>query len=476
MQLKAFFVGRQRRNSELILVIMGGLITAGAYVLATLGRLAEIPADIVPFLAAVLGLFVLAHVATRFLAAEADGILLPVALLLNGLGYVFIARLDDGLARRQAVWTFLGIGLYIATLWLIRSSKNLAGYRYTFLMLSFALLIMPMMPVIGHEVLGARIWVRIGPITLQPAEFAKIFLALFFASYLVDKRDLLRHGSWKIGPLRLPELRHLAPLLMAWGMSLMVMVSQRDLGTSLLFFTLFLVLFWVATEKLAYLISGLSVFMVGAYVAWRRFSHVRIRVNGWLDPWADPLGGSYQIVEAQFGLASGGLTGSGPGRGYPSRVPFAETDFIFSTIGEELGLFGATAILLAFVVMIGSGLRAAITADTQFAKLLATGLTSLLGFQAFIIIGGVVRVLPLTGITTPFVSYGGSSLLANYVLLALLMRISDEQINRPEDAPTRGSFRLWGKATANSSRPARKKRPAQISVSQSTHARAGASQ
>jgi peptidoglycan glycosyltransferase len=439
--MKAFFVGRHRRNSELFLIILGGMVTTGAYILASAGRLASIPANALPFLVVVLGLFFGAHFATRFLAPEADGLLLPLAGLLNGLGYVFIARLDDELAAQQAIWTFLGVVLYCATLLIIRRSPDLEQFRYILLFLGLGMLLMPLLPVIGQEINGSRIWVRIGPVNFQPGEFAKVSLAIFFASYLVDKRELFKHGTWKVGPLRLPEPKHAAPVLLAWGASLIVMISQRDLGTSLLFFMLFLIMLWVATERLAYLLSGLLLFMGGAYVAWTRFSHVQTRVTAWLNPWDDPLGGGYQVVEAQFGLASGGITGTGPGRGYPQRVPAAETDFIFSTIGEELGLLGATAVLMAFVLMIGSGLRAALGARRPFSKLLATGLTGLLGVQAFIIIAGVTRVLPLTGVTLPFVSYGGSSLLANYAILALLVRISDEQVNRPADAPVVGRRR-----------------------------------
>lgn len=434
--MKAFFVGRHRRNGELVLIILGGLVTTGAYILATLGRLASIPANVVPFLIIVLSLFVAAHFATRFLAPEADGLLLPLAGLLNGLGYVFIARLDTELAAQQAVWTFLGVVLYIATLALFRQSRDLERYRYTLLLLGLVALLLPMLPVIGSEVNGSRIWVRIGPVGFQPGEFAKIALAIFFASYIVENRELLRSGTWRVGPLRLPEPKHAAPLALAWGAPLLVMVIQRDLGTSLLFFTLFLITIWVGTGRLTYLVMGLGLFGGGAYFMWRRFSHVQNRVDAWLRPFDDPLGGGFQIVEAQFGLASGGLTGTGPGRGFPQRVPFAETDFIFSTIGEELGLFGATAVLMAFIVMIGSGLKAAIGATRPFSKLLATALVGLLAVQTFIIIGGVIRVLPLTGVTLPFVSYGGSSLLANYALLAIVMRISDEQVDRPDDAPS----------------------------------------
>jgi len=323
----------------------------------------------------------------------------------------------------------------------VRRSRDLEQFRYILLFAGLGLLLMPMMPIIGQTVNGSRIWVRVGPVNFQPGEFAKVALAIFFASYLVDKRELFQAGTWKVGPFRLPEPKHVAPVVLAWGASLLVMISQKDLGTSLLFFMLFLIMLWVATERLVYLLSGLALFMAGAYVAWTRFGHVQVRVSAWLNPWDDPLGGGYQVVEAQFGLANGGITGTGPGRGYPQRVPAASTDFIFSTIGEELGLLGASAVLIAFVLMIGSGLRAALGARRPFSKLLATGLTGLLGVQAFIIIAGVTRVLPLTGVTLPFVSYGGSSLLANYAILAIVMRISDEQTNRPADAPTAGRLR-----------------------------------
>jgi len=433
--MKAFFIGRPRRNSELVLIILGGLVTTGAYVLASLGRLSSIPANAAPFLVVVLGLFFGAHMATRFLAPEADGLLLPLAGLLNGLGYVFIARLDEVLAAQQAVWTFLGVGLYALTLIVVRRSRDLEQYRYILLFIGLGLLLMPLLPVLGQEVNGSRIWVRIGPVGFQPGEFAKVALAIFFASYLVDKRELFQAGTFKLGPFRLPEPKHVAPVLLAWGASLIVMTSQKDLGTSLLFFMLFLIMLWVATERVGFLLSGFVLFMTGAYVAWTQFGHVQRRVDAWLDPWADPNDSGFQVIQAQFGLATGGITGTGPGRGDPGNVPEADTDFIFSTIGEELGLLGATAVLIVYVLMIGSGLRAALGARRPFSKLLATGLTGLLGVQAFIIIAGVIRVLPLTGVTLPFVSYGGSSLLANYAILAILIRISDEQVDRAADAP-----------------------------------------
>jgi peptidoglycan glycosyltransferase len=415
---------RFRRNTELGLIVLGGVIIAGLYVLASLGRTASIPADIVPFLVAVVALVVVAHLATRRLAPQADGVLLPIAALLNGVGYVFIARLNGDLAGLQATWTALGVAAYVATLVVVRNPRDLQRYRYTFMLIGVGLLLLPLLPVVGRNINGARIWVSFGPINFQPGEFAKIALAIFFASYLVEKRELLGVAARRVGPLTLPELRHFGPVLLAWGISLLVMVAERDLGSSLLFFTLFLVLLWVATERNSYLAVGGVLFSIGAFFSVHAFHHVHQRIELWANPWRDPNGLGYQVIQATFALAWGGIAGTGPGLGSPDRIPAAETDFIFATIGEELGLLGAAAVILAFLLLVGVGLRIAIRAEHAFEKLLATGLTTILGVQAFIIMGGVVRLVPLTGITLPFVSYGGSSLVANYVLLALLVRLS----------------------------------------------------
>ena len=429
-------IGAIRRNTELGLVLLGGVVTATLYTLASLGRTASIPADIGPFLGVVLGLVLVAHVATRRLAPAADGVLLPVAGLLNGIGYVFIARLDEDLAALQAVWTAVGIAAFIGTLVFVRRTRDLESYRYTLMFIGIGLLLLPLVPGVGRTINGARIWVSVGPISFQPGEFAKIVLAIFFASYLVEKRELLAMASHRIGPIMLPDLKHFGPVLLAWGASLIVMFYERDLGSSLLFFAVFVVMLWIATERWSYLaISGL-LFGGGAFVAWKVFSHVQVRVDNWLDPWQDVSDTGFQTVQGTFALAFGGITGTGPGLGSPGRIPAAETDFIFAAIGEELGLVGTTAVLVAFLLMVGTGLRIALQADNPFEKLLAAGLTAILGIQSFIIIGGVIRLVPLTGITLPFVSYGGSSLVANYVLLALLMRISDGGDRRGADDPS----------------------------------------
>ena len=428
-------LAEQRRGHELRLVIFAGIITAAAYTLASLGQNSEIPPRILPFLGFLLLILMSAHIAVRLLAPGADGTLLPLAVMLNGLGYVMIARLSERLAGLQTTWTFIGVAAFAATLLVVQRVNDLARFKWTFFVVGAGLLMLPMVPGLGFSSGGARIWVSIGPINFQPGEFAKLALALFFAAYLAETRELIKQNTWKVGPFQLPEPRDLLPLLGAWGFSVVLMVGQKDLGSSLLFFTLFIVMVWIATEKASFLAVGAVLFAMSATVAYFLFDHVQTRVSIWLDPWSSYRGKGYQIAQSMFALGSGGLGGTGLGLGDPTRIPEAKNDFIFAAIGEELGLFGATAILIAFLLLAGAGLRTAMRAKRDFAKLLAVGLTTILSVQAFIIIGGVIRVVPLTGITLPFVSYGGSSLVANYVLLALLMRISDNTAKRLGEAP-----------------------------------------
>jgi peptidoglycan glycosyltransferase len=289
--------------------------------------------------------------------------------------------------------------------------------------------------------------VSVGPFNFQPGEFAKIALAIFFAGYLAERRELIAASTWKVGPFHLPEPRYIAPILLAWGFAVLVMVGERDLGSSLLFFTLFVVMIWVATERLTYLLLGALLFGIAAYLAWKQFGHVQTRVDIWIDPWSRSLDRGYQIVQSLYGLSDGGLTGTGLGQGSPNQVPEAQNDFIFASIGEEMGLVGATTVLMSYLLIVGAGLRTALRTERTFEKLLAVGLTTIIGMQAFIIVGGVIKVLPLTGITLPFVSYGGSSLIANYILIALLLRVSDSAARRlgelPDD-PTPGErWKAW---------------------------------
>ena len=414
-----------RRDTELGLLVLVALLTAGAYALASLGRSASLPANIGPFLGIILGLLLAAHLVVRRLAPNGDAVLLPVAGLLNGIGYVFIARLDRDLAGLQSTWTALGILAFMATLVLVRRARDLERYRYTFMLLGIGLLLMPLLPVIGRNINGARLWVRFGPMTFQPGELAKVALAVFFAAYLVEKRELL--SEFRVSRGRMPHIRVIGPILLAWGMAMVVMTAERDLGSSLLFFALFISMVWVATARTEYLAVGGALFAVGAFFAYTTFAHVASRVRIWFDPWTTAAGSGYQLVQGLYAMGSGGFGGSGIGLGAPGRIPAAATDFIFAAIGEELGLLGTAAIVVAYLLLVGVGLRIAIRADQPFEKLLAAGLTTILGVQTFIILGGVTRLVPLTGITLPFVSYGGSSLIANYILLALLLRISDRQ-------------------------------------------------
>jgi peptidoglycan glycosyltransferase len=438
-----------RRRTELGLILLGAVIVGGAYTLASLGRTSSIPANIGPFLGIILGLFIAAHIATRKLAPGADGLLLPIAALLNGIGYVMIARLDEavrrpqGLAAAQAGWTVIGIGAFIATLIVVRRSRDLQRYRYTFLLLGLLLLMAPLAPVIGREINGARIWAYIGPINFQPGEFAKVVLAIFFASYLVERRELLGMATWPRFRPMLPDPKHLGPVVVAWAFSIVIMTLEKDLGSSLLFFALFMLLVWVATGRAAYVVVGAILFAVAAFVAYKTFGHVQERVDIWINPWKDYSGSGYQVAQSWFAMAWGGVAGTGLGLGNPTQIPVVTTDFVFAAIGEELGLLGASAVIFCFVLLVGCGLRIAVRAEPPFEKLLAAGLTILLGVQSFIIMAGVTRLLPLTGVTLPFVSYGGSSLVANYVLLALLVRISDDTARRA------GEVSADGKAAAS---------------------------
>ena len=376
-----------------------------------------------------------AHFVVRKFATGADATLLPLAALLHGIGFVMITRLDDELAGLQSLWSLVGVSVFCAVLIIVQRATDLARYRWVLFFAGAAGLLLPLVPGLGANINGARIWVSLGPINFQPGEFAKIALAIFFAAYFAENRELIAAKTWKVGPLRLPEPRFILPVLVAWGFAVVVMVGQRDLGSSLLFFTLFVVMIWVATERVGWLLLGAVLFAGAAYFSWSQFTHVQTRVDIWIDPWSDSLGRGYQIVQSLFGLADGGITGTGLGRGNPNQVPEAQNDFIFAAIGEELGLVGGTAILMSYLLIVGAGLRTALRTERTFEKLLAVGLTTIIGVQAFIIIGGVIKLVPLTGITLPFVSYGGSSLVSNYILLALLIRVSDSAARRLGEVP-----------------------------------------
>ena len=415
-----------RRRTELGLIVLAVLLTGGLYALAGLGKAGNLPANIGPFLGIIFGLMLVGHLALRRLAPNADPILLPTAALLNGIGYVFIARLSSHEARLQAFWTALGIAAFVATLALVRRARDLERWRYSLAFIGILLLLLPLAPGIGEDINGARLWIHVGSFNFQPGEIAKLALAVFFASIMVERRDLLSQGTRRVGRFLVLDPRYLAPILVAWALSLLIFLAENDLGSSFLFFALFIGMLWVATGRGYYLGLGAALFAFGSYLALKVIGHAKSRVTIWLNPWPHANTTGYQLIQGWFAIANGGLFGEGPGQSNAGHIPEASTDLIFAVIADELGLVGATAMLMAYLLMVGTGLRIAIRCDRPFEKLLATGLSLILGIQTFVIVGGVTRLIPLTGITLPFVSYGGSSLIANYILLALLLRISHD--------------------------------------------------
>jgi cell division protein FtsW (lipid II flippase) len=413
------------RGTELGLIVLVAIAVVGAYILASLGKTASLPVNLGPFLIVVLGLLLCGHVALRILAPRADPVLLPLAGLLNGLGYVLIVRLNRHQAGLQAVWTALGMAAFITTLAVVRRVRDLDRYRYLLGLGGIGLLLLPLVPGIGEQIGGSRVWVHFGPFNFEPGELAKVMLLVFCASYLGEKHDLLAEGDRRWGPVPLPDLRTLGPVALAWGVSIMIMVAEHDLGMSMLYFFLFVSLLYVATGRRRYVGAGAVMFAGAAVAAYHSSAVLHERVTVWLDPWKTAQSTGFQLVQAMYAFAAGGTVGTGLALGSPSRIPAVQTDFIFAAIGEELGLAGTVAVLTAFLIMVAVGLRIALRADHPFDKLLAAGAAAILGLQTFIIVSGVIRLLPLTGITLPFVSYGGSSLITNYVLLAFLLRVSD---------------------------------------------------
>jgi cell division protein FtsW (lipid II flippase) len=431
---------KARRRTELGLLIAASVIIVAAYTLMILGNTSKVPTNVVPLLISILALGAVAHIANRVFAPSAHPVVLPIAFLLNGIGYVMIARIDEALCHRstchpdypyfapqQAAWTALGVGAYVLTLAVVRRSRDLDRYRYLLLAAGAGLLLLPLVPPFGKSVNGAALWVQVAGVRFQPVEVAKILLCIFFASYFAEKRELLSIPTARLGNRLVIDPRPLVPVVLAWAFAIGVMSLEHDIGFSALLFTLFIGMLWITTGRTGYLVLGVILFAIGAYVAGRYLSQTHIRVEDWLNPWRLASGSGAQLVQAWFAMGSGGIGGSGLGLGIGAfKISNSNSDFIFAVIGEEMGLLGSAMILVAFLLVIGAGLRIAQSARSEFAKLTAVGLTMIIGFQAFFIMAGVVRLLPLTGITLPFVSYGGSALAANYVLVALLMRISDE--------------------------------------------------
>ncbi len=432
------FVHRRRRGAELFLLVLALAVGVGGYAAVGLGVEGKVPADIIGYGSWLAALMVGAHIVVRIVAPYADPVLLPVVAALNGLGLAMIHRIDlakdQTFARQQLTWMTVGVILFAATLLIVRDHRVLARFTYTSGLLAIALLLSPLVPVLGYAANGARIWVHLGPFNFQPGEAAKVLLVVAFAGYLVVHRDALALAGRRVLFIDLPRGRDLGPVVAMWLVSLAVLVFQRDLGSSLLFFGLFLVMLYVATERPGWLVVGGLLFVAGAYGGYHAFSHVQERFDYWLHPFqyydGPPGANSYQLVEGMFGFAWGGLIGRGLGQGDPARTPEASSDFIMAAIGEELGLTAVIAVLLLYGVIVERSLRAALISRDGFGKLMATGLAAVFAIQVFVVIGGVTRLIPLTGLTTSFLSYGGSSLVASWVMIALLLRISD-QARRP---------------------------------------------
>ena len=426
-----------RVASAIAFTVLALVLSVGAYVIAGLGKRGELPATFGLYAAIFAAGYVGGLLAIRRYAPSADPALFPTAGVLVGLGFAMIFRLSGGLAAEQATWIAVGLVAFAATLMIVRDHRMLDAYTYTIGLLGLILLMLPMVPGIGQTINGARLWVQIGPLGFQPAELGKVLVVIFLASYLNQKRELLQVATTRIGPFRLPPPKHLAPVVLAWAGSLAILFVQKDLGASLLYFGIFVVLLWVATGRAAYLVLGLVLFAIGAWLGWVLFDHVQLRVDVWLnalDPEKVFKQGYGQLAQSQFAMATGGLVGTGLGKGSPGLIPFAATDFIFAAIGEELGLLGSTAVLLLYVVLVGKGLRIALEVRDGFGQLLAVGLSAMIAIQTFVIVGGVIRMIPLTGVTLPLMSYEGSSLVSNFILLALLVRVSSGP------APDRGAI------------------------------------
>ncbi len=428
------------RNRELVFLVPALVLTTLGFALVYTQKSSVLTLSSLTYGALFLALFAIAHIGRRVLAPYADPYLLPITALLSTLGILFLYRLNEKLALQQAMWLVVGLAAFLLVLVFVRDLKVLRDYR--FLIGIAGLLLLLLTAVFGREINGARLWVAFGPIRFQPAEFGKILLMVFFAAYLVDFREALTVSTRRVLGVPLPPFRYLAPLLTIWVLSMMLMIFMKDLGTSLLFFGALLALLYVATGRAFYVVVGMALFIAGAALLYFIFPHVQTRIDIWLDPWKDPTGKGYQIVQSLFALAAGGLFGRGLGQGYlllqsgDTIIPALETDFIFSAIGEELGLVGAVGVILLYLIFTYRGFRIAVRARDDFSRLLATGLTSIFALQAFLIMGGVIKLIPLTGITLPFVSYGGSSIVSNFVLLALLLRTSDS-VARQEAAEHR---------------------------------------
>ena len=427
----------KRRWTELFMLLIAWAIGFGGWVLTELNINHVLPDTWTTVGGVWLAVAVVAHTFVRIVIPYADPVILPIVFTLNGLGLAMIHRIDyipDPHYHRmdaQALWTALGIVLFVATLLILRDHRNLQRYPYVLFIVGLVFLMLPLVPGLGMATLGSRVWIHVGSYTFQPAEVSKVVLAIAFAGYLVDNRDVLSRAGHKILGITLPRARDLGPIAVMWVATMLVIVYQNDLGTGMLFYGMFVVMLYITTERVGWAILGAVSFLGGAVLAYTCFGHVRVRFDSWLHPFSNYTQ-NYQIIQAQFGLAWGGLAGRGWGLGRPGMVPLAWSDFIATSIGEELGVTGLMAVIVLFFILTARGMRTSLGCRDDFGKLMVAGLSFTLALQVFAIIGGVTRLLPLTGLTTPFMSQGGSSLIANWVIVAIIMIVSHRN-RKPAD-------------------------------------------
>lgn len=417
-----------RRNTELLLLVLGAVPVVLLYAMYIANAQAAVTLGSLALPIGLFAAFAVAHVAIRIYAPGADPAILPIVFLLSGVGITFVSRLAPDLAGGQVMWLFVSVAVMVAVLVAVPSVDALAEYKYTMGVAGVALLLLPML--VGTEKGGSKLWLQLGGLSFQPGEIAKVLVVLFLAAYLAENRELLSASTRKVGPLSLPHPRMLAPMFVMWSVSLLIVIFERDLGSALLFFTFFVIMLYVCTGRVSYVLAFLVLLAVGGALCYALFSHVQTRVQIWLDPFKDPSNSGLQIVQSLYSLADGGLTGAGIGKGLPKLIPVVESDFIFSAIGEEMGLLGGSAVLICYLLLAVRGFATAARAKSDVAAFTAVGLTAALVFQAFLIVGGVTRLLPLTGVTLPFMSQGGSSLLASFVIVALLLKTGDEGTGR----------------------------------------------
>lgn len=429
-----------RRTIELFLLVLAAVPVTLLYAMYVTTNNVTLSVETMAVPIGLFAAFAVAHFAVRFLAPDADPAILPVTFALSGIGIAFVTRLAPDLAVNQVVWLFLGVACMVATLALVRDLDRLADYKFVIGIAGIALLVLPML--FGTEKGGSRLWLSLGGFSFQPGELAKICIIVFLAAYLATNRNAISASSRKVGPFTVPRLRMLAPLFAMWGLSLLVVVFERDLGSALLFFVFFVVMAYVVTGRPSYAVLSLVLLLLGFVACYRIFPHVRTRIQIWLDPFQDPSNAGLQIVQSLYSLADGGFVGVGIGKGLCTLIPVVESDFIFSAIGEEMGLLGASAVIFLYMLFSVRGLTTAARAKSDISAFMATGLTTAISFQAFLIMAGVTKLLPLTGVTLPFMSQGGSSLISSFIIVGLLLRAGDEGtghaslIETSADAPT----------------------------------------